>query len=60
MIVPEAAARVITKKFFRGILRPARMLRNVRSGTPLATSAVLLEGVPAGSRARSGAGAPLD
>jgi hypothetical protein len=44
--VPEAA-RVITKKFFRRLLRPARLLRMLRALAAIATATVLLAGVPA-------------
>src|SRR5450631_3680443 len=39
--VPEAA-RVITKKFFRRLLRPAWLLRGVRAPAALAVAALLL------------------
>ena len=45
-VVPEAA-RVITKKFFRRLLRPARLLRMLRALAAIATATVLLAGVPA-------------
>ena len=51
--VPEAA-RVITKKFFRRLLRPARLLRVLRTLAALATATVLLAGVPACDGARLG------
>ena len=44
--VPEAA-RVITKKFFRRLLQPARLLRMLRALAAIATATVLLVGVPA-------------
>lgn len=44
--VPEAA-RVITKKFFRRLLQPARLLRMLRALAAIATATVLLAGVPA-------------
>ncbi len=58
-VVAKTSARVITRRFFRRLLRPARMLPNLCPDSPLAPAAVLLEGVPAGSRARSGAGAAV-
>ena len=59
IIAADMAARVITRRFFRRLLRPTRMLRNLPPDSPLTAAAVLLVGVPAGSRARSGAGAPM-
>ena len=44
--VPEVA-RVITKKFFRRLLQPARLLRMLRALAAIATATVLLAGVPA-------------
>ena len=43
--VPEAA-RVIPKKFFRGLLQPARLLRMLRAHAAIAAATVLLAGVP--------------
>ena len=55
-----AAARVIqTNIFFRRLLRPARLLREVRTHPEIAAATVLFEGVPAGSGARLGAGTAL-
>ena len=56
--VPEAA-RVITKKFFRGLLRPAWLLRGVRAPAALAFAALLLARVPACHGARLGTRAIL-
>ena len=56
--VPEAA-RVITKKFFRGRLRPAWLLRGVRAPAALAFAALLLARVPACHGARLGTRATL-
>lgn len=58
-VAAETSGRVITRRFFRRLLRPPRMLRNLCPESPLSPAAVLLEGVPAGSRARPGAGAAL-
>ena len=41
------AARVITKKFFRRLLRPPRLLRGIRAPAALAVAALLLARVPA-------------
>jgi hypothetical protein len=60
---PEAVdetARVITKKFFRGVLRPAWLLRNIRARTPKSLATLLLTGVPASCGARPGAGTTLE
>jgi hypothetical protein len=51
--VPEAA-RVIPKKFFRRLLRPARLLRMLRALAAIATATVLLTSVPACHGARVG------
>ena len=56
--VPEAA-RVITKKFFRRLLRPARLLRGIRAPAAIAVAALLLARVPACDGARLGTGAAL-
>jgi hypothetical protein len=56
--VPEAA-RVITKKFFRRLLRPARLLRMLRTLAAIAAATVLLAGVPACDGARLGTRAAL-
>jgi hypothetical protein len=56
--VPEAA-RVITPNFFRGLLRPAGLLRAVRAQPEIATPAVLFQGVPTRLGACLGAGATL-
>ena len=53
------AARVITKDFFRALLRPARLLRGVRAPAAIATAKVLLLPVPACDGARLGARAAL-
>jgi len=55
----EAAARVITTDFFRGLLRPAGLLRRIHVQPEVAAATVLFEGVPASSGARLGAGAAL-
>ena len=52
--VPEAA-RVIPKKFFRRLLRPARLLRMLCTLAAIAAATVLLAGVPACDGARLGA-----
>src|ERR1035438_161318 len=48
------AARVITKKFFRRLLRPPRLLRGIRAPAALAVAALLLARVPACDGARLG------
>jgi hypothetical protein len=55
----EAAARVITRDFFSGLLRPARLLRGIHAQPPIPGATLLLERVPARSRARLRAGAAL-
>ena len=60
---PEAvdeSARVITKKFFRDLLRPARLLRPIRAPAAKSLATLLLTGVPACSGARPGTGAALE
>src|ERR1700758_5861375 len=60
---PEAvdeAARVITKKFFRALLRPARLLRRIRTGTAKSPATLLLAGMPACTGARSREGAAVE
>lgn len=52
-------ARVITSGFFRALLRSPRMLRPVLANRPFTASAFLQPRVPAGRRARPGAGAAL-
>lgn len=49
----EEPARVITQKFFRGQLRPSRLLRAIRSPATKSLAVLLLTGVPL----RAGAGA---
>ena len=56
----EEPARVITKNFFRGELRPAGLLRGIRSSAAKSLTALLLTGVPAGAGSRSTAGAALE
>ena len=52
--VPDAA-RVITKDFFRCLLRPARLLRTVRAATAIAAATLLFTTMPvcAGTRPRA-------
>jgi hypothetical protein len=57
-VVPEAAW-VITKTFFRRLLRPARLLRVLRALAAIAAATVLLAGVPACDGARLGTRAAL-
>ena len=52
-------ARVIPKKFFRRLLRPAWLLRMLRALAAIATATVLLAGVPACDGARLGTRAAL-
>jgi hypothetical protein len=56
----EAAARVITIDFFRGSLRPARLLPRIHAQPEIAPATLLLQGVPAGSGARLAAGEALE
>jgi len=56
--IPEGA-RVITKKFFRRLLRPPRLLREIRAPAALAVAALLLARVPACDGARLGTRAAL-
>ena len=56
--VPEPA-RVITKNFFRCLLRPAWLLRGIPAAAALAAAAVLLARVPPRNGTRMGAGAAL-
>jgi hypothetical protein len=51
--VPEAA-RVISRNFFRWLLRPARLLRVLPALAALTTATVLFAGVPACDGARLG------
>jgi hypothetical protein len=53
-------ARVITRKIFRLLVRPAWVLRDVHTQPEIAAATVLLEGVPAGVGAGLGAGAALE
>jgi len=52
-------ARVITKKFFRGRLRPAGLLRVLPALAAIAAATVLLAGLPARDGARLGTGTAL-
>lgn len=56
----EEPARVIIRNFFRGELRPARLLRAIRSSAAKSLTTLLLTGVPAGAGSRSTAGATLE
>ncbi len=60
---PEEAvretARVITKNFFRPLLRPARLLRGVRSATAIAATTLLFACMPARCGTSLAAGAAL-
>lgn len=56
--VPEAA-RVISKEFFRPLLRPAWLLCVLRALAAVAAATVLLAGLPARGRVRVGARAAL-
>ena len=60
---PEAvndAARVITTEhFFRGLLRPARLLRGMRARAAKSLTTLLLTRLPAGNGARPRTGAAL-
>lgn len=54
------AARVITKNFFRGLLRPARLLQEIRARAAKSLAALLLPRVPACAGACPRAGAALE
>jgi hypothetical protein len=56
--VPDAA-RVIAKKFFRCLLRPAWLLRGIRAPAALAVATLLLARMPACDGARLGTRAAL-
>lgn len=56
---PCDAARVISINFFRWFVRPAGLLREVRTQPKIAAATVLLEGVPESSGASLGAGAAM-
>ncbi len=55
----EEPARVITKNFFRSVLRPARLLRMLRSPAAKSLTTLLLTCVPARAGVRSTAGTAL-
>jgi hypothetical protein len=60
---PEAIsdpARVITKNFFRGMLRPPRLLGKIPAAAAKSLAALLLAHVPAGAGARRSTGAALE
>jgi len=60
---PEAvdeAARVITKNFFRGMLRSPRLLRDIRARAAKSFATLLLAHVSACTGTRPGAGAALE
>lgn len=56
---PPEVARVITKDFFRCLLRPARLLRTVRAATAIPAATLLFATVPVCVGARRGARAAL-
>jgi hypothetical protein len=57
----SAAARVIPQEYFFGAhLRPAGLLRAVRTAASKSLAALLLRGVPASAGTRSGAGTALE
>ena len=56
----EEAARVITKNFFRGMLRPLRLLRDIRAPAAKSLTTFLLTRLPAGAGARRRTGAALE
>jgi hypothetical protein len=58
--VVDEAARVITKNFFRGMLRPARLLRDIRAPAAQSLTTLLHAGVPARAGARRRTGAALE
>ena len=53
-------ARVISENFFRGQLRPVRLLRAIRSSAAKSLATRLLTGVPAGAGSGAPAGAALE
>ena len=60
---PEAvdeSARVITQNFFRGLLRPTRLLRDLRPPASQSLAALLLTRLPAGAGAGTAARAALE
>jgi len=54
-----AEARVITRDFFRGHLRPSRVLRGIQVSAPIAASTILLPSLPTGHGASLAARTPL-
>ena len=56
----EEAARVIPKKFFRRLLRPAWLLREIHPRTAKSLTTLLFASVPACAGARPTAGTPLE
>jgi len=62
-LTPEAvdeSARVITQDFFRGLLRPARLLRDLRPPASQSLAALLLTRLPAGPGAGPPTGTALE
>ena len=56
----EERARVITKKFFRALLRPARLLRAVRAAAAKSLTTLLFTRMPASAGAGSSTRAALE
>ncbi len=54
------AARVITEKFFRWLLRPARLLPGIPAPAAKSVATLLFPDVPARDGARPAAGAALE
>ena len=62
-LTPEAvdeSARVITQNFFRGLLRPARLLRDLRAPASQPLAALLLTCLPPGAGAGPPTGTALE
>jgi hypothetical protein len=58
--VSEGARVITNEQFFRAYVRPAGLLRAIRTRAAKSLAAILLRGVPASSGARSGAGTALE
>jgi hypothetical protein len=56
----NGAARVITTDFFRLLLRPARVLRDVQAQPEITEATLLLKGVPEGYGTGLGAGTAME
>jgi hypothetical protein len=56
----DEAARVITTDFFRLLLRPARVLRDVQAQPEITAATLLLKGMPESYGACLGAGTAME